>query len=88
MLAAIAVGAQARLDAVWDLADVSMGLMAIVNLVAIVLLGKWAFAALHDYARQAAAGRDPVFVADEAGLPGSLDGDIWANPRLPAKGAA
>jgi len=63
---------------------VSMGFMAIVNLVAIVLLGKWAFAALRDYHSQAAAGEDPVFIAEEAYLPGRLDGDIWVRPRLPA----
>jgi AGCS family alanine or glycine:cation symporter len=60
-----------------------MGLMAIVNLIAIVLLGKWAFAALHDYHRQAIAGKDPVFLAEEADLPGRLDGDIWNRPQLP-----
>ena len=81
VLAAIAVGGLATLSAVWDLADVAMGLMAIVNLTAIVLLGRWALAALKDYQRQAAAGKDPVFVADEAGLPGTLDGDIWVKPK-------
>ncbi len=80
VLAAIAVGAVAKLATVWDVADVSMGLMAIVNLVAIVLLGKWAFAALGDYSRQASAGRDPVFIAEEAQLPGGLPGDIWIQP--------
>ncbi|MDY7000141.1 MAG: alanine:cation symporter family protein, partial [Actinomycetota bacterium] len=65
------------LTPVWALADVAMGLMALVNLTAIVLLGKWAFAAIKDYHRQAEAGDDPVFIAEEAGLPGHLDGDIW-----------
>jgi len=83
VLAAIAFGATAKLSTVWDLADISMGLMAIVNLIAIVLLGKWAFAALHDYHRQAIAGKDPVFLAEEADLPGRLDGDIWNRPQLP-----
>ncbi|HTY28092.1 MAG TPA: alanine/glycine:cation symporter family protein, partial [Mycobacterium sp.] len=77
VLGAIALGATSKLATVWDLADVAMGFMALVNLVAIVLLGKWAFAALRDYHRQIAEGRDPVFVADQAGLPGTLDGDIW-----------
>lgn len=84
VLAAVALGGVAKLATVWDLADVSMGFMAIVNLVAIVLLGKWAFAALRDFSRQAAQGRDPVFVAAEAGLPGPLDGDIWVAGGLPA----
>ena len=82
VLAAIAFGATAKLSTVWDLADISMGLMAIVNLIAIVALGRWAFAALRDYQRQADAGVDPVFVAEEAGLPGLLEGDIWNRQRV------
>ena len=46
-----------QLAAVWALADVAMGLMAIVNLVAICLLGGWAFAALRDFHRQVGDGR-------------------------------
>ncbi len=77
VLAAIAIGAVAKLGTVWDFADISMGFMAIVNLIAIVLLGKWAFAALRNYHLQAEAGENPEFVAAEAELPGHLDGDIW-----------
>jgi hypothetical protein len=62
VLGAIALGAVAKLSTVWDVADISMGLMAIVNLIAIVLLGKWAFALLRNYHLQAEAGEDPVFV--------------------------
>ena len=47
------------------------------GLVAIVLLGKWAFAVLRNYHLQAEAGEDPVFIAEEARLPGPLEGDIW-----------
>jgi alanine or glycine:cation symporter, AGCS family len=53
--------------------------------VAIALLGKWAFATIADFSRQAKAGEDPVFVATEAGLPGELEGDIWA-PQEAVKG--
>ncbi len=82
VLAAIGIGALGRLEGVWAIADVSMGLMAIVNLVAIILLAKWAFAALGDYHRQGETGEDPVFIADEAGLPGHLDGDIWTRSEV------
>ncbi len=51
-------------DLAWNLADIFMGLMAMMNLIAILLLGKWALAALKDYSEQRAAGKDPVFVAD------------------------
>lgn len=88
VLVAIGVGALARLDAVWALADVSMGLMAIVNLIAIVLLGRWAFAALRNYHLQAEAGEDPEFVAAEARLPGELDGDIWVRSKTSLPGSA
>ena len=50
------------LSTVWNLADLFMALMAIVNLVAITLLGKYAFAALADYRRQQQSGiLDPEF---------------------------
>ena len=63
-------GSVAQVDIVWNLADVFMGLMAIINLVAIALLGKYAFAALNDYTKQKKAGiKDPVFDASNiAGL--------------------
>ena len=48
------VGSIASLSIVWDLADLFMALMAIVNLIAIVLLGKYAIAALRDYNAQKA----------------------------------
>ncbi len=83
VLGAIALGATSKLATVWDIADIAMGFMALVNLVAIVLLGKWAFAALRNYHSQAEAGEDPEFLADEAGLPGHLDGDIWIRSRSP-----
>ena len=63
-------GAVNSFDLAWNLADIFMGLMAVVNLVAILLLGKWAIRVLEDYSAQRRAGKDPVFVADAvAGLP-------------------
>lgn len=82
-LIAVACGAMAKLGLVWELADIGMALMAIVNLVAICLLGRWALAALGDYHRQSVLGLDPVFVAADAGLPGTLRGDVWV-ARLPS----
>lgn len=55
-------GSIVSMDIVWDLADVFMGLMAIVNLIAIVLLSKIALKALEDYKNQKKAGiKDPIF---------------------------
>ncbi len=55
-------GALASLELVWSLADITMGLMALCNLIAILLLGKYAFRVLCDYRRQKQQGiRSPVF---------------------------
>ena len=51
-VAAIFLGAQADFSIVWNLADVTMGLMAIVNIIAIFLLGKIAIKVLKDYENQ------------------------------------
>jgi AGCS family alanine or glycine:cation symporter len=78
VIAAVALGAVIALEAVWAIADVAMGLMALVNLTAILLLGKWAFAALEDYQALRRRGREPVFVAvGNDLLPSALPGDVW-----------
>ena len=59
-------GALASLDLVWSMADICMGLMTIFNLIAIVLLGKYAFRLLDDYREQKRQGiKDPVFTKDK-----------------------
>ena len=58
-------GCLAKVSIVWNLADVFMGFMAIVNLIAIFLLSKIAFAALKDYTKQKKNGiKDPIFKKD------------------------
>lgn len=55
-------GSIATLDMVWSLADVTMALMAICNLIAILFLGKYAVRLLSDYRMQKKAGiQSPVF---------------------------
>ncbi|WP_418765248.1 alanine/glycine:cation symporter family protein [Mailhella sp.] len=62
VVAMVAFGSVAELPFVWNLADLFMALMAIVNLIAITLLGRNAFLALKDYRDQKKAGvADPVF---------------------------
>ena len=64
--AMVMFGAMASLDLAWSLADVCMGLMTICNLIAIVLLGKYAFRLLEDYRQQKRQGiKDPVFTKDK-----------------------
>lgn len=59
-------GALASLDLAWSLADISMGLMTICNLIAITLLGKYAFRLLDDYIGQKRKGiKHPIFTKDK-----------------------
>lgn len=74
----VAFGSVAELPFVWNLADLFMALMAIVNLIAITLLGRNAFIALKDYQAQKKAGViDPVFhpemLADRHGI------EVWGS---------
>lgn len=55
-------GCVAKIQIVWDMADLFMGFMAIINLIAISMLSKIAFAALKDYDRQKKQGIEPVFM--------------------------
>ena len=64
VVAMVFFGSIAEIQIVWNLADVFMGLMAVVNLIAITLLSKQAFAALKDYSNQKMSGiKEPLFKA-------------------------
>ncbi|MDO7905569.1 alanine/glycine:cation symporter family protein [Paenibacillus sp. JX-17] len=75
VLAMVMFGAVAKVQLVWDMADLFMGLMVIVNLIAIVLLARFAFGALADYMRQKKAGQDPVFRSSS--IRGLTDTECW-----------
>lgn len=77
VLAMIIFGSVAKVQLVWDLADLFMGFMVIVNLIAILLLSKVAFAALKDYKKQKREGKDPVFYKDS--IPGLENVEGWDN---------
>ena len=70
------VGAINSMDAAWALADITMGCMAIVNIIALFCLNGTVRKALDDYTRQKKAGKDPVFKAEEAGIKNTTPG-IW-----------
>lgn len=77
VLAMIIFGSVAKVQLVWDMADLFMGFMVIVNLIAILLLSKVAFAALQDYKRQKREGKDPVFYKDS--IKGLEHIECWDN---------
>ena len=67
------VGAIASMSLVWNLADLTQGLMVVTNIPVILILGKPAVAALKDYRRQKEAGRNPEFKAADIGLAGKTE---------------
>lgn len=74
---AVFLGAQADFGLVWNLADVTMGFMAIVNIIAIFLLGNVALKVLKHYEQQKKQGKNPVFREDEVGLTGT----VWTEDK-------
>ena len=79
-LVAVMVGCLNNFTLAWNFADITMGFMAIVNLVSILLLGKWALRALDDYTAQRKRGEDPVFLAESIeGLPAT---ECWHTEEL------
>ena len=76
VIVSIVLGSVAELKLVWNFADLTMTGMALINIVSIVMLGKWAFGALQDYLRN----RERPFVATEnPSMPGELPTDIWVH---------
>lgn len=55
------LGGITSLDLVWGFADITMALMTLCNLVAIVMLRKYAYILLADYRSQMKRGQDPVY---------------------------
>ena len=69
----IFVGAGLSADILWGIADITMGLMTIINMPVIIILGRYAFRALKDYRRQRRAGLSPTFRAKDIGIDDKLD---------------
>ena len=67
------VGAIASAGTVWNLADMTQGLMVIVNVPVILILAKPAMLCLEDYCKQKKEGKNPVFIAKDAGIDADLD---------------
>lgn len=82
VLGMVMFGAVASLPIVWSLADVSMGMMAIVNLVAILLLSGIVIKLAKDYNRQLKAGKVPTFDSNDfPELKSQLEDGIWDNSK-------
>lgn len=67
-------GAQNNIEVAWSLADITMGLEAIINIIVIIMLSDIVIRALRDYEKQKAAGLDPTFHEKNIGLNNT---DVW-----------
>lgn len=73
-VAMVFIGAQLSMELAWDLADVFMGFMASINIIAILLLSNIAIKVLKDYEKQRKAGKNPTFKAADVGI---HDTEFW-----------
>lgn len=69
----IFVGAGLSADLLWNIADIVMGAMTLINMPVIVYLSKYAVRALKDYEKQRKEGKEPVFKAKNIELPHKVD---------------
>ena len=75
ILAAVTYGTLRSATTAWALGDIGVGLMAWLNLIAILILQKPALLCLQDYEAQKKAGLDPVFDPDALGIRNA--DDLW-----------
>ena len=79
VLGMVMFGALAKVDVVWSMADLFMGMMAILNLFVILVLGKIAFKVLDDFSVQRKKGLNPVFKASS--VPGLKGAECWEDKQ-------
>lgn len=79
LLAAVTFGAVRTADMAWTLGDIGVGLMAWLNIVAILILQKPALACLRDYEAQKKAGiMEPQFDPEALGI---ARADFWSERK-------
>ncbi|WP_032114842.1 sodium:alanine symporter family protein [Candidatus Arsenophonus nilaparvatae] len=82
-LGMVIFGSMAEMPLVWKLADLSMGLMALTNLIAILMLSGIAFKLTKDYNQQRKAGKLPTFDIDAyPEIKKQVEDGIWEKDNL------
>lgn len=69
----IFIGSGLSADLLWNIADVTMGGMTLINMPVIFILSKYAFRALKDYEKKIKNGEKTKFKATDINLPHSVD---------------
>jgi len=76
-VAAVFLGTQANFSLMWNLADITMGIMAIINITALLFLNGISIRALKDYEKQKRLGMNPVFQEENIGVKAT----VWKQDR-------
>lgn len=74
IIASTVYGTVKTADLAWGLGDMGVGIMAWLNIIAIILMQKMAFACLRDYEAQRKQGLDPQFHPEKLGI---KNADYW-----------
>lgn len=79
VLAFVYFGAIANVPVVWDMGDLTMGIMALINLIAIILMYKTVLLLLKDYTNKLRRGqKEPEFkLSEHPVLKRKIKSDIW-----------
>jgi len=75
IIAAVGYGTVRSAGTAWALGDIGVGLMAWLNIIAILILQKPALAALRDYEAQKKSGKDPQFDPQPLGI---RNAEFWS----------
>lgn len=79
-MAAVAYGSVRSAQLAWGLGDIGVGLLAWLNIIAILILQRPALIALRDYEQQKKAGLDPVFDPQKLGI---QHAQLWNENKAP-----
>ena len=75
VLIAVYIGSVAKLGTVWNMADLFMGIMALINILVITILSPIAIAVIKDYMKQRKEGKNPTFKAKS--ISGLKNTECW-----------
>ena len=83
ILVAVVFGTLKEARTAWNVGDIGVGMMAWINIIAILLLSPKAFRTLRDYEKQEKEGKDPVFDSEKLNI---LNADFWTARKIDPDG--
>lgn len=83
ILVAVVFGTLKEARTAWNVGDIGVGMMAWINIIAILLLSPKAFRTSRDYEKQEKEGKDPVFDSEKLNIPNA---DFWTARKIDPDG--